>query len=224
MWTELLCRRVAAAFDCVSVPPQQRQMLQHIDFPFLGESLPSYSWLFSCFISAANLMSAVKHNRWAGSHNEGEKSHAAVLQGGFIALMLCLITSFRHICCQFPVFMFEGQSRFKCRSVDRYQGSLQISTGSSKHVYQKRSSNKTISLTFGPGRPSPICPLSPWTPCGPWGPWIKSNEWKLYIKVKATEWSINQTLSAAILQSKLSMPTSGCVVLGEVKWTIFFTA
>lgn len=42
-------------------------------FPFLGESLTlSYSWLFSCFISAPNLGSAIKHKQWAGSHNEGK--------------------------------------------------------------------------------------------------------------------------------------------------------
>lgn len=131
--------------------------------------------------------------------------------------MLCLITSFKHICCRFTVFMFEGQSRFKCRSVDRYQGSLQIQV----NMFTKRGPviKPPHSLTFGPGRPSPICPLSPWTPCGPWGPWIKSNEWKLYIKGKASEWSINQTLSVDILQSQLSRPTSGfCPRRGEVNY------
>lgn len=52
------------------------------------------------------------------------KSHIEMLYGGFIALTCCLIMSFKHVCCQFPVMMFEVQSQLKCRSVGRYQGSF----------------------------------------------------------------------------------------------------
>lgn len=99
----------------------------------------------------------------------GEKSHTEMLHGGFIALMCCLIMSFKQVCCQFSVMVFEVQSQFKCRSVGRYQGSLWSLTGSSKHVYQdpdiKPSNSPLVLVDLLPSVPSllghPVAPEVP---------------------------------------------------------------
>lgn len=104
-------------YVCVCVFLKTDRCRNTFIFPFLGESLtPSYCWLFSCVISAPNLVSAIEHNQRVGSHNEGKKatlkSCVAVLlhlRVAFSYLLSMYVVNFLRWCLRFRVNLHAGQ-------------------------------------------------------------------------------------------------------------------
>lgn len=109
-----ICLQRGCVFLHVSVLLKQGQMPWHIHFP-----LPL--WItYSVILLPVFLLylcSLVSSTISGPDHIMTEKEPCMQF---YCTCALPYRVSLKHICCPFPVIMFEVQSRFKCRSVDRH--------------------------------------------------------------------------------------------------------